>query len=83
MKGLLALLVCIGALNLIPGMSLDERTYHNDIEPILRSKCLPCHRENGPGPFPLETFAQVKSRASLIQTVAMQSKMPPADALSD
>lgn len=44
---------------------------------------MPCHRDGGIGPFPLETLSQVKSRASLIQTVAMQSKMPPADALSD
>ncbi len=87
MKGFLALLVCIGTLSWGAGekvgASSEERTFHGDIEPILRVKCMPCHRENGVGPFPLETFDQVKSRAPLIQTVTMQSKMPPADALSD
>ncbi|MEQ1822965.1 MAG: hypothetical protein ABL949_10670 [Fimbriimonadaceae bacterium] len=61
----------------------EERTFYGDIEPVMRAKCTPCHRDGGVGPFPLETLAQVKSRATLIQTVAMQSKMPPADALSD
>lgn len=61
----------------------DGAVYTRDIAPVFRQKCVPCHTEQGVGPFPLETYKQVKARGALIRYVLMQRKMPPLAADSD
>src|SRR5262245_23095485 len=38
-------------------------TYTKDVAPILRAKCLNCHRRHQIGPFALETYQQAKKRS--------------------
>jgi hypothetical protein len=77
----MAALVVAGAVA-IPATP-DSVTYHKDVEPIVRRKCLPCHRPRGPGPFPLLTYDDVAKRANLVWNVAALRKMPPTFAESD
>ncbi len=58
-------------------------TYRHDVAPVFAAKCMPCHAPGGAGPFKLTTYADVRKRAALIQTVAMLHRMPPTDADSD
>ena len=52
-------------------------TFVNDIAPLIRSRCLPCHRTDGDAPFALATFADVRGRARLIAAVTAKRYMPP------
>lgn len=72
----------LAAIALIGGSS-DERTYSRDIAPVMARKCVPCHTADGPGPFPLETYSQVKNRDVLVRYVLLQQKMPPQSAVSE
>lgn len=61
----------------------EEPTYHNRIQPMLATKCVVCHQEGGPSPFPLSSFADVKKRATLLRWVCISRTMPPTDAATD
>lgn len=52
-------------------------TFHADIAPILEARCTGCHHERGDGPFPLQTFAQVRRRATQVAAVIESGYMPP------
>ena len=52
-------------------------TYHNRISRILQSNCVECHRSNGVGPFPLETYEQVKAKAGMVRKMVERQLMPP------
>ena len=55
----------------------DSPTFNADVAPILRAKCLTCHRQDGDAPFPLETFEQVRRRGSMIRQLTASGYMPP------
>ncbi len=61
----------------------DEPTYNGQIKQILATKCVVCHQPNGPSPFPLVTFEEVRKRAALIRWVCLVGTMPPVDAVGD
>ena len=67
----------------IAGQSSPQPTYSTAIRPMLRDHCVECHRDGGSGPFPLQTYEQVKRRGSLIRQVVLNGQMPPIDADSD
>ena len=52
-------------------------TYYKDIQPIIRSKCAPCHRPGESAPFSLLEYEDVKKRASFIREVIESDYMPP------
>ena len=52
-------------------------TYHNRISRIVQDNCLECHRTGGVAPFPLETYAQVKSRSAMMRFAVNDGIMPP------
>jgi tetratricopeptide (TPR) repeat protein len=52
-------------------------TFVNDIAPLIRRRCLPCHRTDGDAPFPLTTYADVRRRARQIGDVTAKRIMPP------
>jgi hypothetical protein len=52
-------------------------TFHSDIAPIVHQYCSPCHRPGEAGPFPLLTYADVKSHAKQIADVTRRRYMPP------
>lgn len=54
-----------------------EKTFAEDIAPIIHQNCTPCHRDNGGGPFNLITFQDVKKRAKMVAAVTKNRYMPP------
>jgi peroxiredoxin len=52
-------------------------TYAADVEPIVRSKCRPCHRPGQVGPFSLLTYAQARRWRESIREVLQERRMPP------
>ncbi|HJP83932.1 MAG TPA: hypothetical protein VJ835_10550 [Fimbriimonadaceae bacterium] len=67
----------------IVGQSFAPLTYSTAIRSLVRDHCVECHRDGGSGPFPLQTYEQVKRRGSLIRQVVLNGQMPPIDADSD
>ena len=68
----------LAALVLIPSAaSAQDVTFTRDIAPIVFDACVSCHRPNGPGPFPLTTFDEVRRRATQIAQVTKSRFMPP------
>lgn len=54
-----------------------EITFHNRVSRILQQHCMECHRSEGVGPFPLETWADVVGHAPMIEQVVQAGTMPP------
>ncbi len=54
-----------------------DPTYHRDVEPLLQKHCQDCHRPGQVAPFALLTYEQARKRASDIQSVVDDRKMPP------
>ncbi len=52
-------------------------TYDNRISRILERKCVACHRTDGLGPMPLQTYAQVFQRRAIIDYMTSNRLMPP------
>lgn len=52
-------------------------TYHKDVAPILQKNCQDCHRPGQVAPFSLLTYEQAKKRASDIDQVTSERRMPP------
>lgn len=61
----------------IESESIAHPSYYKDVEPIIRLNCVPCHRAEGGGPFPLEQYQQVKQKARTIAKVVASGYMPP------
>ena len=55
----------------------QEVTYNKDIEPLIQSKCAPCHQPGEAAPFSLLTYEDVSKRASFIKKVVNSRYMPP------
>src|SRR5688572_755265 len=49
----------------------------NDIAPLVFDRCVRCHNPNGPAPFSLVSYADVKRRASLVAAMTASRLMPP------
>jgi formylglycine-generating enzyme required for sulfatase activity len=54
-----------------------EVTFCREIAPIVFAQCTRCHRQGEATPFPLETFEDVRRRASQIVQVVSDRSMPP------
>lgn len=55
----------------------DRLTFTRDIAPIVYARCASCHHPEGPGPFSLLTYADVRRRAREIVEVTGRRVMPP------
>lgn len=55
----------------------QKLTFHNQIAPIIRNKCMPCHRPGEAAPFSLITYQDVAKRGSFIKKVVKSGYMPP------
>ena len=62
---------------LFQAVASADPTFTKDVAPVLYKHCLECHREGLSGPFPLETFADVRKRGKQIVEVTQSSYMPP------
>ena len=58
-------------------------TYHREVARILAQNCVECHRAGGVAPFALETYAQVRGRKAMIDSVVGDGVMPPWFAAAD
>ncbi|HEX4592134.1 MAG TPA: redoxin domain-containing protein, partial [Gemmataceae bacterium] len=58
-------------------------TFTRDVAPILKAHCQECHRPGAVGPFPLQTYEQVKTRAGTVAEVVADGRMPPWHASRD
>lgn len=69
----------------IPGCRIEEPaavtstaiTYADQVQPILRAQCEPCHHDGGPAPFTLANYKQAKSWSEMIKIVTRDGRMPP------
>jgi Flp pilus assembly protein TadD len=52
-------------------------TFHKDIEPIFRQRCVGCHRPGQSGPFSLIAFEDIRKRSKQIADVTTSRYMPP------
>ena len=52
-------------------------TFTKDIAPILYSQCAPCHRPDGPAPFSLIGYDEVRRHAAQIAAAPARRYMPP------
>jgi hypothetical protein len=60
-----------------PIIPIKPPTYSADVEPIVRARCLECHRPGQVAPFSLMTYEQTRKRAGDLATVAEDRRMPP------
>jgi hypothetical protein len=68
MAGVLAPSFCFGQIPV---------SFAQDIAPIIYTKCAPCHHSEGPGPFPLTSYEDVRKHARQIAEVTKTRYMPP------
>ncbi len=52
-------------------------TFTNDVAPIMREHCVPCHHPGGAGPFSLIDYENVRKRVTDIVKVTRSRYMPP------
>ena len=56
---------------------LQSPSFARDIAPLIHERCASCHRANGPAPFSLWSYDEVRQRASQIAAVTRRRYMPP------
>lgn len=55
----------------------DAPTWHQDIAPLVASKCSGCHKEGGIAPFSLEAYESAKPFAARMASAVEAGTMPP------
>src|SRR4051812_23996974 len=55
----------------------QQITFYKDIQPIIQTKCSPCHKPEKAAPFSLLSYDDVAKRASFIKEVVQSKFMPP------
>jgi tetratricopeptide (TPR) repeat protein/mono/diheme cytochrome c family protein len=73
--------LAIGAAALVFAPSASAQvTFTRDVAPILFRHCAACHQPDGPGPFSVLTYDDVRRRATQIAAVTRTGVMPPRKA---
>ena len=68
----------------IPSAPVQPRpNFSDDIAPIIKNKCLPCHSPNGVGPFDFTSFRKFNHHIELIRIQTLSRNMPPTAGHSD
>jgi mono/diheme cytochrome c family protein len=57
-----------------------QATFSKDVAPILFKHCAACHQPEGPGPFSVLTYDEVRRHATQIAAVTRERVMPPRKA---
>jgi mono/diheme cytochrome c family protein len=63
--------------SLKPGAAEAQVTFNRDIAPVVFRNCAQCHHPGEAGPFPLLTYADVKTHGRQIALVTSKRIMPP------
>ena len=53
-------------------------SYSIDVAPIIIEKCAECHREDGVGPFAMDSYIMLLGWSPMIREVLLNKRMPPA-----
>lgn len=61
----------------VPLSAAPAPTFIADVAPLLATHCVTCHRPDGAAPFSLQTFNDVRPRATQIVTALRRRTMPP------
>src|SRR5579859_6597143 len=63
---------------LVPALcAAAERTYSQDIRPILEARCVNCHQPGGAGPMPLTSYKEARPWSRAIREAVVSRTMPP------
>lgn len=54
-----------------------EVSYAGDVVPVLRAKCVACHRTGGIAPWAMDGYDRVKAWSPRIRAVLLTGRMPP------
>lgn len=65
------------SLQLFVNGNAQKANYYEHIEPIILTKCAPCHRPGESAPFNLLTYNDVSKRGSFVKEVVKSGYMPP------
>lgn len=60
-----------------------QQVTYNDVRAILQTKCVSCHKPGEGAPFNLQTYQDVKKRATFVKHVIETGYMPPWKADTD
>jgi hypothetical protein len=52
-------------------------SYRREIAPLLKQRCVGCHRPGEIGPFALSSYRKVKGWSAMIEEVVLDRRMPP------
>ncbi len=52
-------------------------SYEREIVPILRAKCISCHRSGGGAPWAMDRYETLKGWSAMMREVIMNRRMPP------
>ena len=52
-------------------------SYAGDVVPILRDRCIDCHRAGGVGPWAMDRYETVRAWSPMMREVIMTKRMPP------
>ncbi|MFI5151072.1 MAG: cytochrome c [Bacteroidia bacterium] len=58
-------------------LAVADPEFCKDIAPVIFKNCVPCHRKEGTGPFPLTTYTEISRKAKTINAVTRMHMMPP------
>ncbi|MDG1899639.1 MAG: cytochrome c, partial [Phycisphaerales bacterium] len=61
----------------LPVLATSATDTWADVSPIVSRNCSTCHHDDGAGPFPLLSHADVSQRRSFIAEVLRRKLMPP------
>ena len=61
----------------LTGCIKKEITFHQDVKPIIHSKCAVCHNPKGAGPFDLVSYKDIAKITKMIEEVIQKKYMPP------
>ena len=56
---------------------IETPTYHEDISQIIINNCLSCHQEGQIGPFPLDSYENVRIFGDAVADSVKNRRMPP------
>lgn len=55
----------------------DKVSYVNDVVPILKERCVSCHKEGGVAPWAMDSYQMVSGWSAMMRETLMTMRMPP------
>lgn len=58
-------------------LATEQISYRDDVVPILRERCVDCHRENGRAPWAMDSHRMVRGWSAMMKETLLTRRMPP------